>query len=141
MVWEQGTVLWGGLSPQLQGAIVGGLIGFVSSFVTGVFTLLLARRLRRSGKLRCEINAWSGGSYGAVRDSRTFTVRLLNEKEIGTALWNLRVVFYKDGKPWLSQMPTQTRTQSPIDVVDLPTGDDNTGVSTWIRRAERRYGG
>ncbi len=112
--------MWDGLSPQLQGAIVGGLIGFVSSLVVGVSTLVLSRRLRRSGKLRCQINAWSGGAYGAIRESRTFTVRLLNEKEVGTALWNLRVVFYKNGNPWLSKRPTYTREPPPVDLVDLP---------------------
>lgn len=112
--------MWDGLSPELQGAVVGGLIVFVSSLVVGVTTLVLARWLRRRGKLRCQIDAWSGGAYGAIRENRAFTVRILNEREVGTALWNLRVVFYKDGNPWLSQRPTYTRDSSPVDLVDLP---------------------
>lgn len=54
------------------------------------------------------------------KESRTFTIRLLNEKDVSTALWNLRFVFYKDGNAWLERRPRESGTDKPIEVLDLP---------------------
>ncbi len=115
--------------PAVQGAAVGGLVGVIGSVVTGVSTLLLAYRLRRTGEIRHRSpNNWIGATYGAVQESRTFSIRLLNERDTGTALWDLQVVFYKDGRPWLSQVPRQTQADTPVDLLDLPPNETVTQV-------------
>jgi hypothetical protein len=111
---------WGELAPPLQGTIIGGLLGFLSSSITGVLTVFLGRWLRRSGTLHRQIRAWSGNSLGTISESRSFTLRLLNERDVSTALWNLRIVFYKKGNTLLSRRPKESITKTPIEVLDLP---------------------
>lgn len=115
-------------TPALKGAAVGGLIGVIGSIVTGALTQVLARHLRRTGELRRRLNAWMSANNGAEMESRTFSIRLLNERDTGTALWDLQVVFYKDGKAWLSQKPQRTRYQIVVDVVDIPPYETVTQV-------------
>jgi hypothetical protein len=108
--------------PAVQGAAVGALAGIATSIVAGTATLLLARHLRRTGEIRqrTDASSWMFANSGVDVESRVFSIRLLNERDIGTALWDLQVVFYKDGKPWFYEPPLERQTSSPVDVVDLP---------------------
>jgi hypothetical protein len=118
------------MSPELQGVLVGGLVGFVSS----IGTLIVARWLRsRWGNVRCEI-AWlpeqTAGSVDSpggleVRERR-LTVTFLNRKEVPVTVWGMQVVFYKGGKPldeWLRpnmQFAVPGGGIRPMDLVNLP---------------------
>ena len=107
-------------SPRLQGVIVGGLIGVVASVVT----LFGQYYLRRSDPLIWDIKAWSASQDGALNTWRDFVVRILNTREIGTALWNVRVVFYKDSEQPFGVTPRlsvgEVSEQRLIEVIDLP---------------------
>ncbi len=103
--------------PAVQGGIVGGLIGLIAS----QSSLWMQRWLRKQGPLQREVHAWRNVGEGTVRESRTFIIRLLNEREVGTALWNLRLVFYKDGAAWLRRRPREMApSDKPVEVCDLP---------------------
>src|SRR5215212_3952927 len=79
-------------APRLRGPIVGGLIGVVASAVT----LFGQYYVRRSGELYWQVEAWSHSQDGMLNVRRDFVLRILNPREVGTALWNVRVVFYKN---------------------------------------------
>lgn len=90
---------------SVQGAIAGGLLGLASS----QGALLVQRHLQRSGDVHCVVQAWTGGKassggmgYGNEGAHRTFDVKFLNERDVGTALWNMRAEFYKNGHLSLS---------------------------------------
>lgn len=105
--------------PRLRGPIVGGLIGVVASAVT----LLGQYYLRRSDPLWWQISeAWSSSKDGVISSQRTFMVRIINTREVGTALWNVRVVFYKNDQEPFAVTPTLSQGEkSLIEVIDLPS--------------------
>ena len=105
-------------SPRLQGVIVGGMIGVVGSTVT----LFGQYYLRRSTPLIWDIKAWSDSRDGVLNTWRDFVVRIVNTREIGTALWNVQVVFYKKGEEPFAITPrlSVVGDQPLIEVIDLP---------------------
>jgi hypothetical protein len=112
--------------PPVQGAIAGGLLGLVSS----QGALLVQRYLRRTGDVHCSIRAWTGagdriatlGMGGGEGEHRDFSVNLLNERDVATALWHIRVEFYRDGVPWYSVEPVKaTSYTDKVDYLDLPS--------------------
>jgi hypothetical protein len=119
------------LSPQLQGVVVGGLLSLVVSMVT----LIVARWLRRRGKVRCEIDwrpvrsAGSVDSPGGVEvHERHLKVMFLNGKDVPVTVWDMRVVFYKGDKPLDEREcpdmqftdPNGVMGVKPLDLVNLP---------------------
>jgi hypothetical protein len=78
--------------PAVQGGIVGGLIGLLSSQVT----LYFQRLLRERGKLRCSVRAWTNARGGTEREERSFNISFFNEKDVNLALWDIKVKFHKE---------------------------------------------
>ena len=104
--------------PRLRVPITGGLIGVVASAIT----LFGQYYLRRSDPLVWQIDAWSSSNDGVLNVTRDFVVRILNPRDAGTALWNVRVVFYENGKETLSMIPRlSVGNQALIEVIDLPS--------------------
>jgi hypothetical protein len=108
-------------TPRFQGVIVGGLIGMVA----GLIISFVQHHLRRSGKLHREIRAWTTVSDAGEKSTRRFVLRILNEKDVGTALWNLKVVFYKYGKRLHDETPWETIREMAstvmVDQIELPS--------------------
>lgn len=107
------------LSPQLQGALVGGLIGLVSS----LSALLVQRRMRTRGEVHCEIVAWVGSAVSpGVFEEKHFEVRFFNEKEVGVGLWNVVVEFRdEEGRLMAGLYPKFVVDGRPVEVLDLPS--------------------
>ena|SRR5918995_623368 len=104
-------------SPRLQGVIVGGMIGVVGSAVT----LFGQYYLRRSAPLIWDIKAWSDSQDRVLNTWRDCVVRIVNTREIGTALWNVQVVFYRKGEEPFAITPRLSVGEQPlIEVIDLP---------------------
>ncbi len=104
------------LSPPLQGALVVGLIGLVSSLVV----LFAARYLRERGEVICEVDGWMGGSLSVDLEERHFRVKLQNKKDVGVDLWSVRAVFYVEGEQPLFLPPRFADTGQDVEVMNLP---------------------
>jgi hypothetical protein len=87
--------------PAVQGGIVGGLIGLLSSQAT----LYVQRWLRERGELRCSVRAWTNATAGTEREERSFELQFFNEKDVNLALWDIKVKFYKPGEPPVTRIP------------------------------------
>jgi hypothetical protein len=117
-----------GSSPELQGAIVGGFIALAGSFGA----LLMNRYLRERGELQCEINAWVHTYANPGQEARDFEVRFFNNKDVSTALWNIRVEFFKDDALSVSLNPKNLTTGAPIEELNMPSRV----TLSWVMRLQ-----
>ena len=119
--------------PAIQGGIVGGLIGLLSSQVA----LLVGRYLRERGEVLLEIkDGWAGSErldvskeyisqasdfeLAPLRDVRAFEVRLRNTKEVVVSLWDFSVVFSRGEEHLASLTPHLAATGQPLDLLNIP---------------------
>jgi hypothetical protein len=106
-----------------------------NQIVTGVFTLLGSllgvalglfgeRYIRERGKVRCEIDAWSGEenpSFGAP-EVHHFEVNIYNEKDVALALWDIHMeVVPEDGEPERVGLQFARTTGEWVSVLNLPS--------------------
>lgn len=107
------------LSPPLQGALVGGLIGLVSSLAA----LLVQRHMRTRGEVHCKIVAWVGSAISPdVFEERHFEVRFFNEKEVGVGMWNVLVEFRdEEGGLMAGLYPKFADNGRTVEVLNLPS--------------------
>jgi len=100
------------------------------SIIAGAFTLLGValglfgeRYIRERGKVRYEIDAWTGAdnaSFGAP-EVRHFEVNLYNEKDVTLALWDVHMEFVpEDGEPERVGLQLAS-TGERVDVLNLPS--------------------
>ena len=87
--------------PAVQGGIVGGLVGLLSSQAT----VYIQRLLRERGEVRCFVRAWSNATTGGERELRAFEMRFFNEKDVSIALWDVKVEFHKNDESPITVFP------------------------------------
>jgi hypothetical protein len=109
-----------GMSPDVIAVGVFSIVGAVAGAVAG----LLGERWRRSwGKVRYEIDAWTGeeiSSFGAP-EARHFEVDIYNEKEFALALWDIHMeVVPEDGEPERVGLEL-TSTGERVSMLNLPS--------------------
>ncbi len=119
--------------PAIQGGIVGGLIGLLSSQVA----LIVDRYLKERGEVLFEIkDGWAGGEYlnvpkeyirqasdfelASLREARHFEVRLRNTKDVVVSLWDFSVVFSRGEEHLASLTPHLAATGQPLDLLNIP---------------------
>jgi hypothetical protein len=117
------------MSPDTLAAGVFGIAGAVVGTLLGLFGERWARTL---GKVRCEIkwlSARGAGSRPNVEvQERQLEVTFLNRKDVPVTVWDMQVVFYKEGKPLGEEERPSTRLvdanvpggRGPLDLVTLP---------------------
>jgi hypothetical protein len=133
------------VSPETEAAIIGGIAG---GGVGGFFTLLGValglfgqRWVRRIGEVRCVLVAWKdhGSTVNASRESgkdineRRLEVKFLNRKDETVTVWDMRVVFYKQGQPLDEEDRPDMQfvgesARTPLGPVDLPPRETVTRV-------------
>jgi hypothetical protein len=99
--------------------------------VTGIFTLLGValglfgeRWVRRRGDVRCSIDSWQNVTdTGIPNEERKVEATFLNEKDVNAVVWNIQVVFHKEGQDPFC--PTLTFSDGPsrgqvVGVLNLP---------------------
>jgi hypothetical protein len=147
------------MSVEVLAAIWGGIAGGVTGGLSSLLVLLIGRWLRRRGEIRCEFSDWFFAYLMRSTDSTddlnepsntpvapisinpdtvsdlagakySFTVDLFNEKEVGLALRDVRVVFLYKGALMFSNRPFDTdrldrsaggAASSEIGSIYLPT--------------------
>jgi hypothetical protein len=122
-----------GMSPDVVAAGVFGIAGTVAGALLGALAGLFgARWVRTWGEVRCEIEWWpTRGTTNASRPSgnqfleRQLKATFLNRKDVPVTIWDIQVVFYKDGQPLdEAQRPyiglADSPQKSPFDFVNLP---------------------
>jgi hypothetical protein len=90
------------MSPD---TIAVGVFSIVGTLLGGTLGLVGERLVRRIGEVQCKIHRWwiqqgaarPGG--GGTAEERRLEVTLLNRKELPVTVTDMRVVFYKGGKP------------------------------------------
>ena len=98
------------MSPETIAAVIGGVAGGVVGGVLGVVGVVLGlfgeRWVRRWGDVQCMIKEddWyvPEGAYpigGDTPRERRLRVTFLNRKELPVTVWDIRVEFYKGGRP------------------------------------------
>ena len=98
------------MSPETIAAVIGGVAGGVVGGVLGVVGVVLGlfgeRWVRRWGDVQCMIKEddWyvPEGAYpigGDTPRERRLRVTFLNRKELPVTVWDMRVEFYKGGRP------------------------------------------
>ncbi len=104
-------------TPAVQGAIVGGLIGLITSQAA----LFVSRYLRERGKVICEVDAWVGSATGGDPERRHLRVRIQNTREVDVGLWGIRVVFSKRGEQQLALPLRFANDGRDVEVWHLPS--------------------
>ena len=115
------------MSPETLAAVIGGVAGGVVGGVLGIVGVAVGlfgeRYIRERGKVRCEIDAWTGAdnpSFGAP-EVRHFEVNLYNEKDVALALWDIHVEFVpEDGEPERVGLEL-TSTGERVSMLNLPS--------------------
>jgi hypothetical protein len=113
-----------GMSSQLPGVVVGGLV----SLIVAVVLMFVQRLLRTLGELRREVTWTSGGftggrSPGRKGVGREFEAKFCNTRDVDIALWDIRLEFYKGSERTarLSLNFADDPNRSPVRVLNLPS--------------------
>jgi len=128
--------------PAVQGGIVGGLIGLISSQVA----LFVARYLRERGEVDFDAKGWVRSvrttfpeddiskaddlDLDVVTEERHIAVRVHNPKDVSVSLWDFSVTFSKGGRQVLALIPYDTESTYRLDLLNVPAQE---GVSRWVR--------
>lgn len=124
-----------GLSPEAQAAVIGGIAGGVAG---GVFTLLGVlfglfgeRWVRRWGRVHCDthwrVQRTKFRPDDALVLERRLDILFLNRKDVDVTVVEMRVEFYKGGKPFDEERaPTvefvdERDETKPLSSVNLPS--------------------
>ena len=98
------------LGSLAAGLVSGGVGGAVAAYI-----------LRRLGDVDCEITGWRKSMTSSATESYRFTAKFFNNKEVATALWNIRVAAYaQNGQEIDSIVPVSGLGELPE--LDLPPG-------------------
>jgi len=102
--------------PAVQGAIVGGLIGLMTSQAT----VLVQRYLRGRGNVECVLSEWRQVASGS-RVGYRCTAKFFNHKDVTVALWNITIVFYTETGAKLGSVEPGTDYDTNPRNIDLPS--------------------
>ena len=117
------------MSPETLAAVIGGVAGGVVGGVLGIVGVAVGlfgeRWVRRRGDVRCSIDSWHNvtDTGRSVTEDREVEATFLNEKDVNTVVWNIQVVFHKEGQDPFC--PTLTFSDGPsrgqvVGVLNLP---------------------
>jgi hypothetical protein len=82
------------MASQLPGVVVGGLV----SLVVAVVLLFVQRYLREHGEIYREVSWTIPLRTGSKNLEHGFEGRFVNQKDVDTALWEIRLEFHKGGE-------------------------------------------
>jgi len=118
--------------PAIQGGIVGGLLGLLSSQAA----LFVARYLRERGEVVIEVKGWIGSSrtsfpngnisqatareLDSASEQRQFEVRVRNTKDVSVSLWDFSVVLSRGGQQVYSLDAHDTISELRLDLLNIP---------------------
>jgi len=128
--------------PAVQGGIVGGLIGLLSSQVA----LFTARYLRERGEVDFDVKGWVGSNrttfpeddiskatdldLDVVIEERDFVVRVHNPRDVNITLWDFKVTFSQGEQQPLVLYPYDIVSGYRLDPLNVPAQE---GVERWVR--------
>ena len=112
------------MSPELVGALWGACIAGVFTLLGVALGLFGERWVRRRGDVRCSIDSWHNVTdTGIPNEEREVEATFLNEKDVNAVVWNIQVVFHKEGQdpfcPTLTFWDGPSRGQV-VGVLNLP---------------------
>jgi hypothetical protein len=106
------------MASQLPGVLVGGFLGLV----VAVVVLFVQRYLRERGEIYREIYWTTPLLTGSRQVFHGLECKFENQKDVNTALWDIRLEFHKDGMRVGNPLTCYfSDTKEPLYVLNLPS--------------------